>query len=284
MEIVNFPAGVSTQADAVQLLFILPITVPAPAAQFEVVMVATDLHAPAQYDGLMAEAAKTSAASKGKTKAIPTEEDASDYGQSSEEDKEEEEEGEMPTQHFQHVQQNKKLAKKKVNRAEAAATLAHRAQNDFSGCIPDELGVNIWGPLNIEQLNSFFCGALGPLFYYLYRTNMVLMGTNANHTAAYKFNSGNAADTPRTMVYKLTCRGFPCTPYELERLFRYCANPHVPRRDHIVAFMLISELRSIAQRLDTVLQDQTMQIPLEDPLYQDLPNPVQGPEDMAIIK
>ncbi|KAG5349413.1 hypothetical protein C0989_004054 [Termitomyces sp. Mn162] len=104
MEIVDFPAGVPMQADATQLLFMLPITVPAPAVQFEVVMVATDPCTLAQYDGLMAEAAKTSAASKGKTKAIPTEEDSSDYGQSSKEEEEEEEEGKTPTQRFQHVQ------------------------------------------------------------------------------------------------------------------------------------------------------------------------------------
>ncbi|KAG6895096.1 hypothetical protein C0993_010165 [Termitomyces sp. T159_Od127] len=107
---------------------------------FEVVMVATDPRTPAQYDGLMAEAAKTSAASKGKTKAIPMEEDASDYGQSSKEEEEEEEEGETPAQRFQHVQRNKKLAKKKANRAEAAAALARRVQNDFSGRIPNGLG------------------------------------------------------------------------------------------------------------------------------------------------
>ncbi|KAG6867118.1 hypothetical protein C0993_006611 [Termitomyces sp. T159_Od127] len=209
MEIVDFPAGVPTWADTAQLLFMLPITVPAPAAQFEVVLVATDPRTPAQYDGLMAEAAKTSATSKGKTKAIPTEEDASDYGQSSEEDEEEEEEGETPTQRFQRVQQNKKLAKKKANRAEAAAALARRAQNDFSGRIPNGLGAKIWGPLNVEWLNSFFHG-----FYYSYRTDTVLVGPDANCAAAYEFSSGNAADTPQTMVYKLACRGFPCTPYE----------------------------------------------------------------------
>ncbi|KAG6891898.1 hypothetical protein C0992_002977, partial [Termitomyces sp. T32_za158] len=95
----------------------------------------------------MAEAAKTAAASKGKQKAVPTEEDASDYGQSSSEE-EEEEEGETPAQRFQRVQRNKKLAKKKANRAQAAAALTHRAQNEFSGRIPDGLGVKIWGPLD----------------------------------------------------------------------------------------------------------------------------------------
>ncbi|KAG6863165.1 hypothetical protein C0993_012653 [Termitomyces sp. T159_Od127] len=48
--------------------------------------------------------------------------------------------------------------------------------------------------------------------------------------------------------------------------------------------MLISELRLVAQRLDTALQDRTMQILLQDPSYWDLPNPIQGPEDMAIIE
>ncbi|KAG6869899.1 hypothetical protein C0992_001624 [Termitomyces sp. T32_za158] len=94
-----------------------PIVVPAPAAQFNVVVMATDPRTPAQYDGLMAEAAKTAAASKGKQRVVPTEEDASDYSQSSLEAEEEEEEGETPAQCFQCVQRNKKLAKKKANRA-----------------------------------------------------------------------------------------------------------------------------------------------------------------------
>ncbi|KAG6894773.1 hypothetical protein C0993_010834 [Termitomyces sp. T159_Od127] len=196
MEIVDFPAGVPAWADTMQLLFMLPITVPAPAAQFEVVVVATDPRTPVQYDGLMAEVAKTSAASKGKMKAVPMEEDSSDYVQSSSKEEEEEEEGKTPAQRFQRIQRNKKLAKKKANRAEAAAALACRAQNDFSGRIPNGLGVKIWGPLNVEQLNSFFCGALGPSFYYLYWTTTVFMGTNANRAAAYEFSSGNAADTP----------------------------------------------------------------------------------------
>ncbi|KNZ72720.1 hypothetical protein J132_02155 [Termitomyces sp. J132] len=106
----------------------------------------------------------------------------------------------------------------------------------------------------------------------------------ANRAAAYKFSSGNAADMPQTMVYKFAHRGFPCTLYELERLFRYCVNLNVPCRDRIVAFMLISELQLVAQHLDTALQDRTMQILLQDPSYWDLPNPIQGPKDMAIVE
>ncbi|KAG6873563.1 hypothetical protein C0992_008632 [Termitomyces sp. T32_za158] len=284
MELVEFPAGVPACAEAARLIFMSPLVVPAPAAQFNVVVVATDPRTPAQYDGLMAEAAKTAAASKGKQRVVPTEEDASDYGQSSSEAEEEEEEGKTPTQRFQHVQQNKKLAKKKANRAQAAAALTHRAQNEFSGRIPDGLGVKIWGPLDVERLNSCFRGAFGPSFYYSYRTNTVFVGADANRAAAFKFGSGRAADPPRTMVYKFARRGFPCNPYELERLYKYCANPHVPHRDRIVAFMLLIEMRSFAQHLDTSLQDRTMRLLLDDPAYRDIPNPITRPEDMAFVK
>ncbi|KAG6882581.1 hypothetical protein C0992_011290, partial [Termitomyces sp. T32_za158] len=199
MELVEFPAGVPARAEAAWLIFMAPIVVPAPAAQFDVVIVATDPRTPAQYDGLMAEVAKTAAASKGKQQVVPTEEDDSDYGQSSSEAEEEEEEGKTPAQRFQRVQRNKKLAKKKANRAQAAAALAHRAQNDFSGRIPDGLGVKIWGPLDVERLNSCCRRALGPSFYYSYRTNTVFVGANANRAAAFEFGSGRAADTPQTM-------------------------------------------------------------------------------------
>ncbi|KAG6878560.1 hypothetical protein C0992_007891 [Termitomyces sp. T32_za158] len=188
MELVDFLAGVPAQAEFAQLIFMSPIVVPVPAAQFDVVIMATDLRTPAQYDGMIAEAAKTAAASKGKQRVVPTEEDDSDYGQSSSEVEEEEEEGKTPAQRFQRIQQNKKLAKKKANRAQAAAALAHRAQNDFSGRIPDGLGVKIWGPLNVERLNSCFCRALGPSFYYLYQTNTVFMGADTSCVAAYEFS------------------------------------------------------------------------------------------------
>ncbi|KAG6894276.1 hypothetical protein C0992_006764, partial [Termitomyces sp. T32_za158] len=288
IELVDFSAGVPAQAEFARLIFIVPIVVPIvvpmPAAQFDVVIVATDPRTPAQYNSMMVEAAKTAAASKGKQWVVPTEEDDSDYGQSSSEVEEKEEEGKTPAQRFQPVQQNKKLAKKKANRAQAAAALAHRAQNNFSGRIPDGLGVKIWGPLNIEQLNLCFRGALGPSFYYLYRTNMVFMGADASRTAAYEFGSGHAADTPQTMVYKFARRGFPCTPYELKQLFKYCANPHVPHCDRIVVFMLLVELQSFAQYLDTTLQDRTMRILLNNPVYWDIPNPITRPEDMAFIE
>ncbi|KAG6893238.1 hypothetical protein C0992_010783, partial [Termitomyces sp. T32_za158] len=101
MELVDFPAGVPARAEFAQLIFMSPIVVPAPAAQFNVVVMATDPRTPAQYDGLMAEAAKTAATSKGKQRVVPTEEDASDYGQSSSEAEEKEEEGKTPAQRFQ---------------------------------------------------------------------------------------------------------------------------------------------------------------------------------------
>ncbi|KAG6896979.1 hypothetical protein C0992_004869, partial [Termitomyces sp. T32_za158] len=136
---------------------------------------------------------QTAATSKGKQRVIPTKEDDSDYGQSSSEQEEEEEEGETAAQRFQHMQQNKK---KKANKAQAAAALAHRAQNNFSGRISDGLGVKIWGLLNVEQLNSCFCPVLGPSCYYSYWTNTVFVGADANCVAAYEFGSSHTADMP----------------------------------------------------------------------------------------
>ncbi|KAG6882046.1 hypothetical protein C0992_012899, partial [Termitomyces sp. T32_za158] len=148
------------------------------------------------------------------------------------------------------MQRNKKLAKKKANRAKAAAAIAHRAQNNFSGRIPDGLGVKVWGPLNVERLNSCFRGALGPCCYYSSLTNTVFVGADMNRAAAFKFSSGQSAKVPGTKVYQFACRGFPGTPYKLERLYKYYANPHVPRRDRIVAYMLLSELKDFTQRCD----------------------------------
>ncbi|KAG6891772.1 hypothetical protein C0995_008631, partial [Termitomyces sp. Mi166 len=67
--------------------------------------------------------------------------DKSDYDELSSEHKRESEEGESAAQRFQHVQYNKKLAAKKASKAKAEAALQHRAINDFSGHIPNRLGV-----------------------------------------------------------------------------------------------------------------------------------------------
>ncbi|KAG6894121.1 hypothetical protein C0995_014981, partial [Termitomyces sp. Mi166 len=109
-----------------------------------------------QYDGLVATQQKTAAMSKSKGKAVAMIEDESDYGQFSSEDEQESEEGELAAQRFQRMQQNKKLTMKKANVAKAEAALQHWAINDFSGCIPDELGVKVWGLLDVEQLNLCF--------------------------------------------------------------------------------------------------------------------------------
>ncbi|KAG6873812.1 hypothetical protein C0992_008408, partial [Termitomyces sp. T32_za158] len=144
LELVDFPADIPAQAEPAQLLFLKEVIFPALPSQLTVVKLTTDPRTPVQYDGLTA----TAAAGKGKQRAVPAIKDDSDYGQLQSEEEEEAEEGELAAQRFQHVQRNKKLAKKKANRAKAAAALAHRAQNDFSGCIPDGLGVKVWGPLD----------------------------------------------------------------------------------------------------------------------------------------
>ncbi|KAG6863429.1 hypothetical protein C0995_007274, partial [Termitomyces sp. Mi166 len=84
---------------------------------------------------------KAAAVSKGKEKVVPMLSDESDYGESSSMHERESEEGESVAQRFQRMQYNKKLAAKKVRKAKAEAALQHRAINDFSGCIPNGLGV-----------------------------------------------------------------------------------------------------------------------------------------------
>ncbi|KAG6894771.1 hypothetical protein C0992_004757 [Termitomyces sp. T32_za158] len=137
LELVNFPADIPTWAELAQLLFMKEVIFPALPSQLTVVKLTTDPRTPAQYDGLMA----TAAAGKGKQRAVPAIDDDSNYGQLQSKEEEEAKEGELATQRFQHVQRNKKLTKKKANRAKAAAAIAHRVQNDFLGHIPDGLGV-----------------------------------------------------------------------------------------------------------------------------------------------
>ncbi|KAG6870706.1 hypothetical protein C0995_011252, partial [Termitomyces sp. Mi166 len=126
----------------------------APPPQFAVVVLTTDPRTLEQYDGLVATQQKTAATSKGKGKAVAMVNDESDYGQSSSEDEQESEEGESAAQRFQRMQRNKKLALKKANTAKARDAQQHWAINDLSGCIPNRLGVKVWGPNNVEQLNS----------------------------------------------------------------------------------------------------------------------------------
>ncbi|KAG6894785.1 hypothetical protein C0995_013715, partial [Termitomyces sp. Mi166 len=85
---------------------------------------------------------KAAAVSKGKEKVVLMLSDESNYGESSSVHEQESEE-ESVAQRFQHVQYNKKPTAKKVRKAKAKAALQHRAINDFSGRIPDRLGVKV---------------------------------------------------------------------------------------------------------------------------------------------
>ncbi|KAG6858543.1 hypothetical protein C0995_015817 [Termitomyces sp. Mi166 len=198
----------------------------APPLQLTVVVVTTDPRTPEQYDELVATQQKAAAASKGKGKIVPTLSDETDYGESSSEHEQESEEGESAAQHFQRVQYNKKLAAKKVNKAKAEAALQYRAINDFFGRIPDRLGVKVWGLLNVERLNSCFTGALSDCVYYSVHNNTIFIGNNANWAAAFEYSSQQRAKMPASLVYKFAPRGFPRTPYELERLYKHYANEH----------------------------------------------------------
>ncbi|KAG6870895.1 hypothetical protein C0995_009801 [Termitomyces sp. Mi166 len=91
---------------------------------------------------------------------------------------------ESVAQRFQHMQYNKKLAAKKARKAKAEAALQHRAINDFSGHIFNGLGVKVWGPLNVERLNSCFRGALSNL-----HNNAIFIGADANWAVAFEYSA-----------------------------------------------------------------------------------------------
>ncbi|KAG6886336.1 hypothetical protein C0995_008639 [Termitomyces sp. Mi166 len=275
LDVMDFPDNVPAQAGPAQLLFMHTVLIPAPPPQFLVVVLTTDPRTPDQYDGLVATQQKTAAMSKGKGKAVAT---------ILSEDKQESEEGKLAAQRFQCMQWNKKLAMMKANVAKAEAAQQHWAINDFSDHIPNGLGVKVWGPLDVEQLNSCFRGALGDCMYYSPYSNTVHVGADANWAAAFKFNSHQQAKVPATIVYKYAPHGLLHTPYELEWLYKYYANEHVPHHDRIVMYMLISELLQFVQRLNDNLHDRTMQVILSDPVYWDLKNPIRGPEDMDLVE
>ncbi|KAG6898984.1 hypothetical protein C0995_007557 [Termitomyces sp. Mi166 len=231
MDVVNFPSNVPAQVGLRQLLFLHAMVILAPPPQLAVVVVTTDSRTPEQYNGLIATQQKAVAASKGKGKVVPTLSDESNYGESLSVHERESEEGESVAQCFQHVQYNKKLAAKKARKAKAEAALQHRAINDFSECIPDGLGVKVWGPLDVEWLNSCFKGALSDCVYYSVHNNTIFIRANANQAAAFEYSAHQQAKMPASLVYKFALHGFLRTPYELEQLYKHYANEHTPHCD-----------------------------------------------------
>ncbi|KAG6899187.1 hypothetical protein C0995_006712 [Termitomyces sp. Mi166 len=160
MDVVNFFSNVPARASLGQMLFLHAIAIPAPPPQLAVVVVTTDPRTPEQYDGLIATQQKAAAASKGKGKVVPMLSDESDYGELLSEHEQESEEGESAAQRFQRMQYNKKLAAKKASKAKAEAALQHRAINDFSGRIPNGLGVKAKMPTSLVYKfapHSFLC-------------------------------------------------------------------------------------------------------------------------------
>ncbi|KAG6883105.1 hypothetical protein C0995_012911 [Termitomyces sp. Mi166 len=207
------------------------MAIPAPPPQLAVVVVTTDPRTPEQYNGLIMTQQKAAAVSKGKGKVVPTLSDKSDYGESLSKHKQELEEGESVAQRFQRMQYNKKLAAKKANKAKAEAALQHRAINDFSGRIPNGLEVKVWGPLDVERLNSCFRGALSDCVYYSVHNNAIFIRANANQAAAFEYSAHQWAKMPASLVYKFVPHGFLRTPYELEWLYKHYANEHAPHCD-----------------------------------------------------
>ncbi|KAG6859161.1 hypothetical protein C0995_011059 [Termitomyces sp. Mi166 len=283
MDVVNFPSNVLAQVGPGQMLFLHAVAIPAPPPQLTVVVVTTDPRTPEQYDGLIVTQQKAAAASKGKGKVVPMLSDESNYGELLSEHKWESEEGESAAQCFQHMQYNKKLAAKKANKAKAEAALQHRAINDFSGRIPNRLGVKVWGPLNVERLNSCFTGAISDCVYYSVHNNTIFIGANANQAAAFEYSSRQQAKMPASLVYKFAPHSFLHTPYELEQLYKHYANEHAPHRDRVVVYLLMNELLLVVQKLDKSLLNRTMWALLHDPIYRNLQSPIQSEEDRDFV-
>ncbi|KAG6893703.1 hypothetical protein C0995_016308 [Termitomyces sp. Mi166 len=231
MDVVNFSSNVPARAGPEQLLFLHAMAILAPPPQLAVVVVTTDPRTPAQYNGLIATQQKAAAASKGKGKVVPTLSDESDYGESLSMHEQESEKGESEAQCFQCVQYNKKLTAKKVKKAKAEAALQHRAINDFSGCISDGFGVKVWGPLDVERLNSCFREALSDCVYYSVHNNAIFVGADANRAAAFEYSARQRAKMPALLVYKFAPHSFLCTLYELEQLYKHYANEHTLHHD-----------------------------------------------------
>ncbi|KAG6873919.1 hypothetical protein C0995_009700 [Termitomyces sp. Mi166 len=283
MDVVNFLSNVPAQAGPEQLLFLHAVAILAPPLQLTVVVVTTDPRTPAQYDGLIVTQQKDAAAFKGKGKVVPTLSDKSNYGELSSMHEQESEKGESVAQHFQHMQYNKKLAAKKARKAKAEAALQHRAINDFSGRIPNGLEVKVWEPLDVEQLNSCFRGALSDCVYYSVHNNAIFVGADANQAVAFEYSAHQQAKMPASLVYKFVPRGFLHTPYELEQLYKHYVNEHAPHRNRVVAYLLMIKLLLFAQKLNKSLLDRTMRALLHDPIYRDLQSPIQGKEDMDFV-
>ncbi|KAG6860987.1 hypothetical protein C0995_005007 [Termitomyces sp. Mi166 len=283
MDIVNFPSNVPAQVGPGQLLFLCAVAIPAPPLQLAVVVVTTDPRTPEQYNGLIATQQKAATASKGKEKVVPMLSDKSDYGESLSMHKRESEEGKSVAQRFQRMQYNKKLAAKKARKAKAEAALQHRAINDFSGRIPDRLGVKVWGLLDVERLNSCFRGVLSDCVYYSVHNNAIFVRADANRAAAFKYSAHQRAKMPASLVYKFAPRSFLCTPYKLEQLYKHYVNEHAPHRNQVVMYLLMNKLLLFVQKLDESLLNRTMQALLHDPIYRNLQSLIQGEEDMDFV-
>ncbi|KAG6876956.1 hypothetical protein C0993_011627 [Termitomyces sp. T159_Od127] len=285
-KVMDIPASISDHTELVQMLFMLLISIPGPA-QYPVVVSAKDPCTPAQYNGLVATQQKEAAASKDKGKAMPLD-DESDYWEEESEQEHDSEEGKTPHKKLQRVVQNKCIAKKKANIAAAHADQVKKAVNNFLRQIPDGLGVKTWSPLDVEWMNLCFKEALGNCTYYLAVLNVLLVGVDANHTTRFEFPLGKHAVLPGSIVYKHAPCGLLCTLYELEKLFNYYKNKHVPHHDHIAMFMLLGELQLFTEKTNKIktnkwLLDQTIKLMLTDPQYQNMVNPKQTLDNVALM-
>ncbi|KAG6877433.1 hypothetical protein C0993_007412, partial [Termitomyces sp. T159_Od127] len=96
--------------------------------------------------------------------------------------------------------------------------------------------------------------------------------------------SGQQAKIPGMMVYKFAHCGFPSTLFKLEQLHKYYVNLHIPHCNCVVTYMLLTKLQEFVQKCNVSLQDHTMKLLCTDLGYQDMVNPMQGPEDLLLVE
>ncbi|KAG6885062.1 hypothetical protein C0993_006214 [Termitomyces sp. T159_Od127] len=136
--VVDFLASIPAHAKPVQMLFMLPVAIPGPPAQYPMIVLAKDSCTPVQYNGLVATQQKEATAGKSKAKAIPSNNE-SDYGEEESKQEHDLEEDKTSEERMQQIAQNKCIAKKKANIAAAHAAQIKKAVNNLLERVPNRL-------------------------------------------------------------------------------------------------------------------------------------------------
>ncbi|KAG6887286.1 hypothetical protein C0995_016411 [Termitomyces sp. Mi166 len=134
---------------------------------------------------------------------------------------------ETALEHTDHELKNVAICTEKKSKENMAWSWLVQLHKSMSCQVPDELGAMV-SPGYAECLNLCFMGGLREYFYCSPHTNTMFIEATANKAASYEYKMGKAAKQPNTIVYKHAMRNFPLNMIELEQLFKYVTNLHVP--------------------------------------------------------